>query len=120
MSAHRGSAPVFLFGVAFLAVGAFMAYKYLQPIVFDLPAGRFWKGWRPRAADTCDLSEIRAFQIVKFYVPTSRHSYDCFELNLVKVDGFRIRVLAHGGVNLLRRDVERLAELLGKPVWEKP
>lgn len=113
------------FGSIFTSVGSYLAYQYLQPIVFDKTKGFFWKGWKepemygrdnPKGATR--LSEIHALQILSEYIRSDNSSYYSYELNLILRDGNRVNVIDHGKLDQMRKDAAELSSFLGKPLWD--
>ena len=125
----RGDFPLIvpiLFGSIFAAVGGGLLYFGTAPIVFDKRRGEYWKGrvapyeaGRQGALEHhTDLDRIHALQIISEHCRSKNSSYYSYELNLVLDDATRMNVIDHGSLEQMRRDAERLAVLLGKPVWD--
>ena len=118
-------APV-LFSSVFMAIGFLLYYFGTAPIVFDKTVGYFWKG-RKSPQDSPEpgtikklalLEDIHAIQLLSEYVRGSKSSYYSYELNLVLNDGRRITVIDHGNLKRLREDAQKLAQFLGKHIWD--
>jgi hypothetical protein len=118
-------APV-LFSLLFVIIGGLLYYFGTAPIVFDKQVGYFWKG-RKSPQDSPQpgtikkvalLEDIHALQLVSEYVSGSKSSYYSYELNLVLNDGKRLTVVDHGNLLRLREDALKLAQFLGKPIWD--
>ena len=114
-------------GMVFTAVGVALLYYGGRKIVFDRRRGYFWKGhkapdlYRPGAGSksAVALGDIHALQIISEFCRGSKgSSYYSYELNLVLEDASRINVVDHGAINKLRDDADKLAQFLGKPVWD--
>ncbi|NTV13257.1 MAG: hypothetical protein HGA96_04915 [Desulfobulbaceae bacterium] len=115
-----------LIGLIFALVGGVMLYFGTAPIVFDTRQGCFWKG-RKSPENTFDkgslkvysrLDEIHALQIISEYCSGNKSSYYSYELNLVLKDGQRLNVVDHGNLARLREDAGKLAQFLGRPLWD--
>lgn len=117
--------PVLIGGI-FVAVGWGMFYFGLQPVVFDLGSGWFWKGkndptklaGEPDPEKACELATIYALQIISEYVSGNKNSYYSYELNAVLLEGERINIVDHGSLKHLRADAKQLGEFIGVPVWD--
>ncbi len=115
-----------LIGLVFAGVGGALFYFGTIPIVVDTRKGYFWKGRKApdevfnKAAikHCCETERIHALQLISEYCRSDKSSYYSYELNLVLDDGSRINVVDHGNKAKLREDAERLASVLGKPVWD--
>lgn len=123
-----------LIGIALTGVLLFVFRQLILVTVFDKRRGRFWNAWRgtglsaaSRASGSID--EIHALQMIGRYLPRQVHrrgpgrtsisgGFTRYELNLVLKDGSRLHLMAHGHGDSLRRDAEKLASFLGKPLWE--
>lgn len=118
-------APV-LFGLIFTGVGGGLLYFGTAPMVFVKRRGEYWKGRvAPYEAGShralkhyADLDRIHALQIISEHCRSKNSSYYSYELNLVLDDATRMNVIDHGSLDQMRLDAERLAVLLGKPVWD--
>lgn len=115
-----------LVGVFFAFIGGFMFYSGTTPIVFDKGIGYYWRG-RKSPQDVLEVSslkkcarldQIHAIQLVSEWVRGSKTSYYSYELNLVLEDASRMTVIDHGNLSKLREDARKLADFLGKPVWD--
>lgn len=115
-----------LFGLMFIGAGIFMYRKNSVPIVFDKITGRFWKGREGPDKfpdkDTSDLApylrDVHAIQLISQYVKSDKSSYYVYEMNFVMKDTKRYNVMRHGGKRQIRRDAEKMAAFIGKPVWD--
>ena len=114
-----------LIGLLFALIGGVMLYFGTAPIVFDLRQGCFWKGRRQPAQvfdkqsmkNFAQLPDIHALQIISEYC-SGKNSYYSYELNLVLKDGQRLNVVDHGNLARLREDANKLAQFLGRPLWD--
>lgn len=114
-----------LIGLLFALVGGAMLYYGTAPIVFDTRQGCFWKGRQgpepvsdqSRLKNMTRLEEIHALQIISEYC-SGKNSYYSYELNLVLKDGQRLNVVDHGNLARLREDANKLAQFLGRPLWD--
>ena len=115
-----------LFGLVFAGVGIFMLRSYIKPVKFDKMNGYFWKGWKApqpynsgneQLKDAVRLVDIHALQVISEYIRGDKKSYYSYELNLVLKNGERVNVIDHGNKNKVIEDANRLANFLGKPVW---
>jgi Protein of unknown function (DUF3592) len=110
--------------VPILLAVVFAVYR-TTPVVFDKRVGFFWRGRKvpgeigdetiPKHA--VDLREIHALQIIYTFVRSGDRKIEVHHLNLILNDGSR-RKVAFGERFKIRRDAARLAEFLGKPVWD--
>ena len=98
-----------------------MFYDSTIPLVFDRRRGLFWKGRKEpdeggSFGNATGFGAIHVLQLVPTVAPRSVG----YEINLVLGDGSRINVVAEGGVSRdrFREEAARLAEFLGKPVWD--
>ena len=116
-----------LMGLVFISVGLLFRYFWGKPRVFDRSAGIYYKGYRkpnllaPRGQKKpafVYLDEIHALQIVSEVVRGDKSTYTSYELNLVLKDATRVNVVDHGNKKVLREDAERLAQALGKVIWD--
>jgi hypothetical protein len=114
-----------LIGLIFALAGGALLYFGTAPIVFDTRQGCFWKG-RQRPEQAIDkrllknfarLEEIHALQIISEYC-SGKNSFYSYELNLVLKDGKRLNVVDHGNLASLREDANKLAQFLGRPLWD--
>ncbi len=115
--------PGFLAGAIFFGgLGFYLKWKLLQPIVFDLRIGRYWRGASTPDDDrSVALADVHALQVIEKWVKqTGPNSggYSSFELNLVMTDGKRHNIVDHGDPEALRADAEELGNHLQKPIWD--
>ncbi len=90
-------------GAFFLDNGKSQSYRYLS----ELP-------------EYTKLGDIYALMVLSRHVSGSESDYTSYELILVRRDGSRCLLVAHGSKNRMTADVQKLAEFLGGiPVWEK-
>jgi hypothetical protein len=114
-----------LIGLVFAMVGGVMLYFGTAPIVFDRRQGCFWKGRQDPARvfdkrglkNFAQLPDIHALQIISEYC-SGKNSFYSYELNLVFKDGSRLNVVDHGNLPALREDAAKLAQFLGRPLWD--
>jgi hypothetical protein len=114
-----------LIGMVFAVVGGVMLYFGIAPIVFDLRQGCYWKGRKNPGQvfdkrglkDFAQLPDIHALQIISEYC-SGKNSFYSYELNLVLKDGSRVNVVDHGNLVALREDSTKLAQFLGRPLWD--
>ena len=76
-----------------------------------------------RAGGRAGFDHIHALQIVSEYCGGGSssgkiRSFVSYELNLVLKNGERINLCDHGNIVRLREDAARLAEFLGRPLWD--
>lgn len=68
------------------------------------------------------FDDLHALQLVSEIVTSSgrrsKSKYLCHELNVVLKTGERINLTDHSGIKALRRDAQRLAAAIDKPVWD--
>jgi len=115
-----------LFGAAFAAAGGALWWTMSTPTIFDKKRGYYCKGRkRPEAIfdrsklkNYAELERIHALQLIAEQVSGKNKSYLSFELNLVLIDGTRLNVTDHGSHTGIREDARKLAEFLGKPLWD--
>lgn len=121
--------PMFLpalIGLVFVAIGGGLMYFGTAPIVFDRRYGEYWKGRvapnetgnRLELKHHAEFDRIHALQIISERCHSKNSSYYSYELNLVLDDATRMNVIDHGSLDDMRRDAQRLAALLGKPIWD--
>lgn len=112
-----------LASAVFVGVPGYLVYRNTLPIVFDFNAALFYFGWSlpakaaSRGAGTTDLADIHALQLIS-HRSDGDGNYDAYELNLVLHDERRVHVVCHGDAAQLREDAQRLAQRLGKPLWD--
>lgn len=118
-----------IFG-AFFAIASFaLGWSMSAPTVFDQQRGYYCKGRkRPEATfdrsklkNFTELERIHALQLIAELITKSgkgKSSYLSYELNLVLIDGSRLNVIDHGDHPGIRADARKLADFLGKPLWD--
>lgn len=117
--------PILIGGV-FAFVGGLLLYYGTIPIVFDKQKGLYINSLQARkntipgqmVEGGTRLSDIHALQILREHVRGNKSSYHSYELNLVLRDGKRVNVIDHGSYPKLLEDAARLAQFLGKPLWD--
>lgn len=117
--------PLFI-GLIFAAVGGYLLYRQMLPIVFDKREGLFWRKHKPvsvlrleDATENCArLEHIHALQIVAEFISGKNAGYFSFELNLVLKNGKRINIIDHSKKEKLDRDARLLANFLKIPIWD--
>lgn len=115
-----------VFGVLFAGVGFGMYYYFSIPRVFDKTLGVYWRGRKeprhyadnPESGKGARLNDIHAIQLLKEYVSGDKSSYYSYELNLVLKDGSRLNVVDYGNRKKLEVAAKKLAEFLGRPIWD--
>jgi len=115
------------FGLLFATAGIWLLRHGTEPIVFDVGRGQYWKGRSSRfgtssphdLADFVELSRVHALQLVSQRHEDSDSLRFDHEINLVLDDGARMHVLSHGDRAAIRRDAQRLAAAIGRPVWDQ-
>lgn len=113
-------------GLVFGLAGWAMAYSCAVPAVFDKNHGYFSKNRKKpehqmdpsRLKNYVQLSRIHAIQLLAEKCKGDKTSYYSYELNLVLDDASRMNVIDHGNLAAVREDARKLAEFLGKPVWD--
>mgnify|MGYP000848175112 CR=1 FL=1 len=117
---------VFALGLIPAILGCWLFRKMSPWIVFDTQNGAFFvaPGNPQRIADVTALKnytpfrEIGALQLLEKWVQGGKSSYMAYELNLVRKDGERVRVLCHGDYKQLAADAAALSEQLRVPLWD--
>jgi hypothetical protein len=111
-------------GGIFILGGSFMLRWMSRRIVFDCGIEKFWKDHRePRdiplgkEKDLISFDEIRALQLIRERISSSKRSYYSYEFNLVLNDGSRLNVLDHGSGNHLLYEMAFLSLAIDKPLW---
>ncbi len=112
------------FGLLWCGVAILMCWYLYRPQVFDLQEQWYWRGKRPKsreAIEACSksapLDRVHAIQIIT-KVPHRSNNYFSHEVNLVLRDGTRVNVLDHGDLKHIRKDAQKIANLIGVPVWD--
>ena len=118
---RRELLPPLGIGLSAAAAGVYVLYACTTPVVFDKRSGFFWKGWKaPDVApggNSVRLGEIHAVQILKYGVSTGKGGYTAYELNLVLINGDRIKFATYVDLHHARRDAPVVAGFLGRSVW---
>ncbi|WP_176012492.1 hypothetical protein [Victivallis sp. Marseille-Q1083] len=116
--------PLF-FSLFIIALGLFLLWLEMRPIVFDAEAKQYWADRRrqPAASRECHrdraaFETIRALQILPKFISNSRNAYYSYELNLVLNNGRRLNIVDHGRLKPLRQDAAALATFLAVPLWD--
>jgi hypothetical protein len=116
----RASWVPWLAGIAFVAVGPFLA-RFVRPFTLDADLGLYWAGTgdrpphRVRVSDARSgrLDDVHAVQIVSETVRSNEGgTYDSHEINLVLTHGRRVNVCDHGHLAGTRTDAARI------PLWD--
>ncbi len=115
----------FLF-LLFPAVGCYLLFTHLRPIVFDKRIGYFYKSFKKpvnslhhtKNKNHIKLDTIEALQIIPEYVRTKNSSYTSYELNFVFEDGLRYNVVDHANYETIRKDAKTISDFLGVPYWD--
>ncbi len=115
-----------IFFLIFPAVGFYLLYKHLQPVVLDKRSGYFYKSFkkpvnslqRSTKKNQIKLKTIAALQVISEYVKTDKSSYTSYELNFVFEDGSRYNVVDHAKYEAIREDAIVISEFLGVPYWD--
>lgn len=102
----------------FSLIGVYFAARNLGTMEFD-GVRRVYAARGLRAG----FDNIHALQIVSEYCgggsgSVRTRSFVSYELNLVLKNGERINLCDHGNIVRLREDAARLAEFLGRPLWD--
>ena len=116
----------FIFFLIFPAVGFYLLYLHLRPMVLDKRIGYFYKSFkkpmnslqRSNKKNHIQLKKIAALQIISEYVRTDKSSYTSYELNFVFEDGSRYNVIDHAKYEAVREDAAIISEFLGVPYWD--
>lgn len=110
--AVAGNGWLFLVGVPFTAVGAWVVWP--SRVRFDGVSRSVTVGGR-----VVRFSTIVALQLLTERIDGGDSSdYDSHELNLVLSDGSRLNVVDHAGRQVLRDDQQRLRSLIGCKAWD--
>ncbi|MDO5687663.1 MAG: DUF6498-containing protein [Neisseria sp.] len=109
----------FLPGLICLGIGWWFKRLSSAPLVFDKQTMRFSRGRDPEeGVDACDLSQVRALQIVRYcYQDSDNDEVEKCELNLVCDDGHRVNVSDFNPENI-QSNARLLAAFLQLPVWD--
>jgi len=112
-------------GLVFFAIGAWLYHSYSRPRVFDMQDLWYWRGRRPNSRDSVEhcknsapLDQVHAIQIVSELCRGKNSSYYSYEINLVLHDTTRVNVVDHGNLKHIRKDAQKIADLIGVPVWD--
>lgn len=102
----------------FSFIGVYYAARNLGTMAFD-GIHRVYSGGGLRAG----FDSIHALQIVSEYCgggsgSGKTRSFVSYELNLVLNSGERINLCDHGNIVRLRDDAAKLAEFIGRPLWD--
>jgi hypothetical protein len=116
----------FIFVFIFPAVGLYLLYIHLRPIVLDKRLGYFYKSFKKpvnslhhtNTKNHIKLDTIGALQIIQEYVRTKNSSYTSYELNFVFEDGNRYNVIDHARYETIQEDAKTISEFLGVPFWD--
>jgi len=129
IKAYQPILPWIIVG-AIQIVGLLAVYQMAQPIIFSRTDDLFYKGWKKpdlmaalqKNKNCCRLSHIYALQMLSRRVVTqqkNRHyTYMTYELNLILNDGRRLFAVNSGKQALITEDARKLADFLGKPLWD--
>ena len=112
-------------GIGLIYFGIWFWRKMNAGYTFDKSTGRFIKNGKDY--DSFPLDEIHAIQLILERIKdsdrpvgsSSRTSFTSYELNLIKKDGKRVRVIDHSNRKKIQEDAETLGEFLGVPVWRR-
>ena len=115
-----------IFGLVFGLAGWTMAHSCSVPAVFDKNHGYFSKNRKKpehqmdpsRLKNYVELNRIHAIQLLAERCKGDKSSYYSYELNLVLSDASRLNVIDHGNLAAVRADAQKLADFLGKPLWD--
>ena len=118
--------PGIAVGFLFFVAGGTMIYGVTTPTVFDRRSGFYWRGRKAPdemvdgkpGGDSVRLQEIHAIQVLRYKESGGRALFNACQLNLVLNDGGRLTFAAHPDLHRARRDAAKVAEFLGKPVWD--
>ncbi len=116
----------FAFIFIFPAVGLYLLYIHLRPIVLDKRLGYFYKSFKKpvnslhhtSTKNHIKLDTIGALQIVQERVRTKNSSYTSYELNFVFEDATRYNVIDHAKYEMIQEDAKTISEFLGIPLWD--
>ncbi|WP_299682561.1 hypothetical protein [uncultured Dokdonia sp.] len=116
----------FLFILVFPAVGFYLMYIHLRPVIFDKRIGYFYKSFkkpvnsfqRTNKKNQIELDTIAALQIISEYIRSKNSSYTSYELNFVFEDGERYNVIDHAKYESIQKEAVIIAEFLGVPLWD--
>lgn len=123
--------PFLLYGGGALTIAVITITLVLlqkRTVVFDKSYGVYWKTNKlskteggtlsPMSDKNTSLADIHALQIIGERVSSDNHSFDSFELNLVKRDASRENLVDHAQVARIREEALKLGLFLGVPVWD--
>lgn len=125
-SKDEGFTYAFLFIFIFPAVGIYLLYIHLRPIVLDKRLGYFYKSFKKpvnslhskNTKNHFKLDTIAALQIISEYVRSKNSSYTSYELNFVFEDGLRYNIVDHANYKSIQKEAIIIAEFIGVPVWD--
>ncbi len=105
---------VLLFGgLISIFVGVFLREDSTSK-VFDLDENCFCKG---KKREETSLNDIVALQLLYQYTSSKKYRYPVFQLNLVLINGKRIKIMSNDNWKQFRIDVEKLSAFLNIPIW---
>ena len=113
-------------GLLFAFAGWAVGRACSVPVVFDKNHGYFSKNRKKpehqmdpsRLKNYAELNRIHAIQLIAEKCKGDKSTYFSYELNLVLDDASRLNVIDHGNLAAVRADAQKLADFLGKPVWD--
>jgi len=116
----------FLFILIFPAVGFYLMYIHLRPVIFDKRLGYFYKSFkkpanslqRTNTKNHIKLDTIAALQIIPEYIRSKNSSYTSYELNFVFENGDRYNVIDHAKYEAIQKEAIVISEFLGVPLWD--
>jgi hypothetical protein len=122
--------PPQIFVCVMQIVGLLAIITTAQPIVFSRTDDMFYKGWKKpedrcvgqESKNRCSLNDVYALQLLSRRVVTQddnrRRTYMTYELNLILKDGRRLFTVDSGKQSQITEDARKLADFLGKPLWD--
>ncbi|MGL4854938.1 MAG: hypothetical protein ACRC37_06765 [Lentisphaeria bacterium] len=125
----QGGAFFLILFLTFFAVSLFLFVKNMRTnIIFSKDIMAFYKSTshhqkcydQTKLSKLVPFSQIKALQILHYTSSGhERSKYNCFQLNLVRIDNSRINVIAHADYLQIKNDAQKLSEFINIPLIEK-